>query len=97
MKLTLYENNNQKNLLLNMICHIVSTVAVDLWFYVCYLPMIGHSAIKTLVVGYDASVLSFPFGCLPDSAYCNRSFFSWLKSCFSGCEAIINFYSELDL
>ena len=56
MKLTLYENNNQKNLLLNMICHIVSTVSVDLWFYVCYLPMIGHSAIKTLVVGYDASV-----------------------------------------
>ena len=43
-----------------MICHMVSIVAACLWFSVCYLSMIRHTAIKTLVVGYDASVLGFP-------------------------------------
>ena len=76
-----------------MICHMVSIVAACLRFSVCQLSMIGHISIKTLVVGYDASVLGFPFGCLLDSAYCDRSTSSWFKL----CEAIINFYFQLDL
>ena len=35
----------------------------------------------------------FSFGCLPDAAYCDRSISSWFKL----CEAIIDFYFELDL